>query len=117
MHRLSVILSLFSLTIASLNMIAMSRQVLGIPMGTSCTHLVNIFLYVYEKKADKGRIDDASSMANIFRYQDDYIVLNDKGLFDTIYQDIYPEELTLENCFTMQCYFFRYGDLLTSREI
>ena len=52
---------------------------------------------------DKCRIDDASSMANIFRYQDDCIVLNDEGLFDTIYQDIYPEELTLLNTNVSAC--------------
>ena len=85
------------------------RQTLGIPMGTSCApYLANIFLYVYEKKAvinlvDQGKIDDASSLANIFRYQDDCIVLNDKGLFDRIYQDIYPKELTLLNTNVSPC--------------
>lgn len=79
------------------------RQIVGIPMGTSCApFLANIFLYVYEKNVvidlvDKGKIDHASNLANIFRYQDDCIVLNDKGLFDTIYHDIYPAELTLLN--------------------
>ena len=45
-----------------------------------------------------GRIDDASKLSNIFGYQNDCIVLNDKVLlFDTIYEDIYPEELPLLN--------------------
>ena len=54
------------------------------PMGTSCApYLANIFLYVEEKKAvtnlvDEGKIDDASSLANVFRYQDDCIVLNER---------------------------------------
>ena len=95
------------------------RQVLGIPMETSCApYLANIFLYVYEKKAvtnlaDEGRIDDASSLANIFRYQDDCIVLNDKGLLDTIYQDIYPEELTLLNTNVSPCK-VTFLDMVTS---
>ena len=44
-----------------------------------------------------------SNLANIFRYQDDCIVLNDKGFFDTIHQDIYPEELTLLNTNVSPC--------------
>ena len=52
-------------------------------MGTSCApYLANIFLCVYEKTAvlnlvDTGKTDQASKLANIFRYQDDCFVLND----------------------------------------
>ena len=85
------------------------KQVVGIPMGTSCApYLANIFLYIYEKNAiinliDKGRIDLATSLANIYRYQDDCIVLNDKGVFDSLYEDIYPEELSLLNTNISPC--------------
>ena len=32
----------------------------------------------------------------IFRYQDDLLVVNNKGLCDTIYHDIYPREMILK---------------------
>ena len=32
----------------------------------------------------------------IFRYQDDVLVVNDNGLFDAIYKDIYPQEMVLK---------------------
>ena len=74
------------------------RQILGIPMGTSCApHLANIFLYMYEKAAimnliNKGKTKEASLLANIFRYQDDCIVFNDHMLFDSLFKEIYPKE-------------------------
>ena len=82
---------------------------MGIPMGTSCApHLANIFLLMYERNAvmnlvHTGKIDDATKMSYIFRYQDDCIVLNDQGLFDELYKDIYPEELTLLNTNISPC--------------
>ena len=78
-------------------------------MGTSCApYLANIFLYVYEKTevmnlVNTCKTDQASKLANIFRYQDDCIVLNDKGLFDSIFEDIYPAELTLLNTNISPC--------------
>ena len=85
------------------------RQILGIPMGTSCApHLANIFLHMYEKAAilnliDKGKMKEASLLANIFRYQDDCIVFNDHMLFESLFEDIYPEELTLVNTNLSPC--------------
>ena len=79
------------------------RQIIGIPMGTSCApHLANIFLYGYEKSyIDKlimtNKIKEAALLKDLFRYQDDLIVLNDKGYFDSVYKDIYPSELILKN--------------------
>ena len=70
------------------------RQVIGIPMGTSCApHLANIFLHVYEKAfIDKliitNKLKEAGLLKNIFRYQDDLVVFNDKGYFDTISSEI-----------------------------
>ena len=79
------------------------RQVIGIPMGTSCApHLANIFLFMYESQyiqelIKSGQHNKAALLSNIFRYQDDAIVFNDNGLFGEIYKDIYPEELILLN--------------------
>ena len=79
------------------------RQVIGIPMGTSCApHLANIFLFMYESAyiqelIRSGQHVKAALLSNIFRYQDDAIVFNDNGLFGDVYKDIYPEELILLN--------------------
>ena len=79
------------------------RQIVGIPMGTSCApHLANIFLYGYEKGyinklVAKNKVKEASQLKDLFRYQDDLIVFNDKGYFDKVYKEIYPSELVLKN--------------------
>ena len=79
------------------------RQVIGIPMGTNCApYLANIFLFMYESMyikhlVDSKQVKKASCLRNIYRYQDDAIVFNDNGMFNTIYKDIYPEELVLLN--------------------
>ena len=79
------------------------RQIIGIPMGTNCApHLANIFLYGYEKSfIDKlvltNKVKEAALLKYLFRYQDDLIVFNDKGYFDKVYKDIYPNELILKN--------------------
>ena len=57
------------------------RQVIGIPMGTSCApYLANIFLHMYEYDylrglVEKGEMENARRLANTFRYQDDCIAL------------------------------------------
>lgn len=72
-------------------------------MGTSCApHLANIFLYCYEKSyidklLMKNKIKEAALLKDLFRYQDDLIVFNDKGYFDKVYKEIYPSELILKN--------------------
>ena len=79
------------------------KQVVGIPMGTSCApYLANLFLYMYEKAfieklITNNKIKEAGLLKNIFRYQDDLVVFNDKGYFDTVLNEIYPSELTLKN--------------------
>ena len=79
------------------------RQVIGIPMGVNCgPHLANIFLNVYEKHyidslIQDGKESSARQLSSTCRYQDDCIVLNDGGLFNTIYAEIYPTEMILDN--------------------
>ena len=78
------------------------RQIIGIPMGTnSAPHMANIYLFVYEynyvlqlKSNQKQR--ELRALQSIFRFQDDLLVLNDNGLFESIYKDIYPPEMVLK---------------------
>ena len=78
------------------------RQVIGIPMGTnSAPHMANIYLAVYEcqfisELIHHNKMKELKLLQNIFRFQDDLLVLNDNGYFDTIYHDIYPTEMVLE---------------------
>ena len=70
------------------------RQVIGVLMGTHCApYLANIFLYGYEKSfIDKlilsNKNKEASLLKNLFRYQDDLIVFNEKGYFDQVFKDV-----------------------------
>ena len=79
------------------------RQKIGIPMGTSCgPHLANVFLHIYEYEyidtlIDSKQHDKCMKLKEIFRFQDDCLVLNDNNLFTEIYKDFYPSELTLKN--------------------
>ena len=78
------------------------RQVIGIPMGTnSAPHLANCYLAVYEYEymqllQSKNKLEELKNLQNIFRFQDDLLVLNDNGTFDTLYQHIYPKEMVLK---------------------
>ena len=79
------------------------RQCIGIPMGTnSAPHMANIYLAEYEHKfirklENNNKVNELRLLQNIFRFQDDLLVLNDNGYFDTIYHDIYPEVMVLNN--------------------
>ena len=79
------------------------RQVVGIPMGTNCApHLANIFLHVFEYTyidscIIEGNEDIAVDLNGLFRYQDDCMVFDDNGVFESHMQEIYPPEMTL-NC-------------------
>lgn len=72
------------------------RQVIGIPMGTSCApYLANIFLHVYEYEDLKmlvtnGQLDIARKLQNLFRYHDDCLALNDEDEFSHHYILMYP---------------------------
>ena len=79
------------------------RQIIGIPMGTNCApHLANIYLHVYEYKyisklVNRGHIELAKKLSNVFRYQDDCIAIDDDGLFASHASHIYPPEMILKN--------------------
>ena len=78
------------------------RQIIGIPMGTNCSpFLANIFLHVYEyiyikSLVEKGDIETAKKLAQIFRYQDDCAAINDGGVFKNHYLHIYLREMILK---------------------
>ena len=78
------------------------RQVIGIPMGTSCApYLANIFLHVYEyeylrKLVENGQLEVAHKLQNLFRYQDDCLALNDSDEVSDHFILIYPSELNLK---------------------
>ena len=77
------------------------RQVIGIPMGTSCApHKANIYLHQYEheyftKLYEENKLIELAKLENIFRYQDDLLSMNDFGLFESIICDIYPREMII----------------------
>ena len=79
------------------------RQVIGIPMGTNCApYVANIFLHMYEvefidKLNQEGKHRVSSLLNNMFRYQDDCMVLNDCKQFCRYFDCIYPEDMVLEN--------------------
>ena len=79
------------------------RQVIGIPMGTSCApYLANIFLHAYEyiylkDLVENGQLNVALKLQNLFRYQDDCLAINDSGVFSNHFIHIYPPELNLKN--------------------
>ena len=85
------------------------RQVIGIPMGTSCApYLANIFLHIYEydylrEFVEKGEMENARRLANTFRYQDDCIALNHNGEFEKHFSKIYPSEMKLESTNLSKC--------------
>ena len=78
------------------------RQVIGIPMGTnSAPYMANIYLAEYEhqfiKKLERSnKSKELKLLKNIFRFQDDLLVLNDDGYFNTIFEEIYPVEMVLK---------------------
>ena len=89
------------------------RQIIGIPMGTNCApYLANIFLHVYEyeylcKLVERGDIITAQKLAQMFRYQDDCVSINDNGIFKAHYKHMYPPEMVLQgtNLSTAICTF------------
>ena len=78
------------------------KQVVGIPMGTNCApYLANIYLHVFEYKylttlVRNDNIEIAKKLSNMFRYQDDCLLINDNGLFSEHYGHMYPREMILE---------------------
>ena len=77
------------------------RQIIGIPMGSDPSpFMANLFLFYYESKFLKEltKTDNrkARLFSSVFRYLDDLIAINDGGLFEQNYREIYPPELELK---------------------
>ena len=77
------------------------KQVIGIPMGSDpAPFMANLFLYFYENKwlseLKKKDLFSARRFSNTFRFIDDLCAINDDGLFEQHYKDIYPPELELK---------------------
>ena len=75
------------------------RQKVGIPMGIDpAPFWANLFLYIYEHNYIKELIKTdrvkAKYIHSAFRFIDDLCILNDGGMFDNVFKDIYPDELT-----------------------
>ena len=77
------------------------RQAIGIPMGIDpAPFWANLFLYQYEQRYMTDLIERDKVAARHFhstrRFIDDLCALNDGGLLERVYRDIYPEELELK---------------------
>ena len=81
------------------------RQVVGIPMGTNCAHLVaDLFLFCYERGFMMSlSVDKQADIIDAFnttpRYLDDILNINNV-YFDTMVSQIYPSELQLNKSTT-----------------
>ena len=81
------------------------RQVVGIPMGTNCAHLVaDLFLFCYERDlmmslSDDKQADVIDAFNTTSRYLDD-ILNNNNVYFDNMVYQIYPSELQLNKANT-----------------
>jgi hypothetical protein len=77
------------------------RQVIGIPMGTSCApHKANIYLHQYEheyfiKLYETNSVEELAKLEHVYRYQDDLLSLNDSGLLESVLNEIYPPEMVI----------------------
>ena len=76
------------------------RQIIGIPMGSDpAPFFANLFLYFYERKwildLKKKDLAKARKFGSVFRFIDDLNVMNDDGIFEKHYREIYPPEMEL----------------------
>ena len=62
--------------------------------------VANLFLYYHENKwvckVKKVDLNRATRLANVFRFIDDLTVINDCGVFEHTYQEMYHPELKLK---------------------
>ena len=77
------------------------KQAIGIPMGIDTAPFwANLFLYTYEEEYISNLISTDRIKARHFhstkRFIDDLCTMNDGGIFETIYREIYPPELDLK---------------------
>ena len=76
-------------------------QVIGIPMGIDpAPFWANLFLYQYEQRYMSKLIEEDKVKARHFhstkRFIDDLCAVNDGNLFQSVYGEIYPDELELK---------------------
>ena len=88
------------------------KHVIGIPMGGDpAPFWANLFLFYYEhkwiKRMRKTNNLLAIKLTHTFRFIDDLLAINDGGMFENHYKEIYPQELELkkENLSLMSCTF------------
>ena len=85
------------------------QQVIGIPMGTySGPHFANIYLRQYEHEYfrlffDRGKNDLLARLEFVFRFQDDLISFNDRGLLQDSLCEIYPPVMIVNNTNISAC--------------
>ena len=77
------------------------RQVIGIPMGTDpAPFMANLYLYKYEfdwmEKLTRTDYGKALKFNKVSRFIDDLCDLNNDGLMEQHWKDIYPPELILK---------------------
>ena len=78
----------------------LSRQIVGIPMGTNCAPLVaDLFLFCYERDFMKDLFSDnqadvIKAINSTSRYLDDLLNI-DNPYFEGMVNQIYPSELQL----------------------
>ena len=85
------------------------RQVIGIPMATTCAPLLaDLFLYSYERefldnmiRGGLRKLVSYRSFNLCYRYIDDLIVFNNKKFRDYV-KEIYPSQLTVEKANTSE---------------
>ena len=67
-------------------------------MSDPCS-IANLLLYYYKsrriKDPQKNDLIKARELRNVFRFIDDLSEINDAGIFESNFRDIYPEELEL----------------------
>lgn len=76
------------------------RQIIGIPMGSDpAPFFANLFLYFYERKwvmdLKKKDLAMARKFGCAFRFIDDLNIMNDGGVFEKHFKEIYPVEMEL----------------------
>ena len=76
-------------------------QVIGIPMGIDpAPFWANLFLYQYEQRYMTRLIEQDKVKARHFhstkRFIDDLCAVNDGNMFESVYREIYPDELELK---------------------
>ena len=88
------------------------KQSIGLPMGGDpAPFWANLFLFYFEftwmKKMRKNNNIIARKFSHTFRFIDDLLAINDGGMFEKYYKDIYPKELELkkENTKSNSCSF------------